>query len=71
MKYAVQMGSCAIIYIPCFIKIYAGIRKLIGGGGFTDTQKAWRSHKPTFIYQNKERRLKALEKPNSSLKLYM
>jgi hypothetical protein len=36
MKYAVEMGSGAMIYIPNFIKIGAGIQKLIGG--FTDTQ---------------------------------
>jgi hypothetical protein len=35
MKYAVEMGSCAIIYIPSFINIGSGIQKLIGGD--TDT----------------------------------
>jgi hypothetical protein len=35
MKYAVEMGSDALIYIP---KIGSGIKKLMGGGGFTDTQ---------------------------------
>jgi hypothetical protein len=29
MKYAVEMGSGAMIYIPSFIKIGSGIRKLI------------------------------------------
>jgi hypothetical protein len=48
MKYAVEMGSGAMIYIPGFIKIGSGIQKLIGGG-FTDTQTACRSHKPTLI----------------------
>jgi hypothetical protein len=38
MKYAVEIGSGAMIYIPNFIKIDSGIRKLIGGG---DTQIAW------------------------------
>jgi hypothetical protein len=33
MKYAVEMGSGAMIYIPSFIKIGSGIQKLIGGGG--------------------------------------
>jgi hypothetical protein len=42
MKYAVEMGSGTMIYIPSFTKIGSGIRKLIG-----DTQTAWRSHKPT------------------------
>jgi hypothetical protein len=31
MKYAVEMGSGAVIYIPSFIKIGSGIEKLIGG----------------------------------------
>jgi hypothetical protein len=39
MKYAVQMGSVAMIYIPSFIKIGSGIQKLVGG--YTDTHTAW------------------------------
>jgi hypothetical protein len=35
MKYATEMGSVAMIYIPCFIKTGSGIQKLMGG--FTDT----------------------------------
>jgi hypothetical protein len=31
MKYAVEMGSSAMIYIPSFIKIASGIQKLMGG----------------------------------------
>jgi hypothetical protein len=31
MKYAVEMGSDAMIYIQSFIKIGSGIRKLIRG----------------------------------------
>jgi hypothetical protein len=31
MKYAVEMGTGAIIYIPSCIKICSGIKKLIGG----------------------------------------
>jgi hypothetical protein len=34
MRYAVEMGSGAMIYIPSFIKIGSGIQK------FTDTQTA-------------------------------
>jgi hypothetical protein len=30
MKYAAEMGSGAVIYIPSFIKIGSGIQKLIG-----------------------------------------
>jgi hypothetical protein len=33
MKYAVEMGSVDMIYIPSLIKIGSGIRKLMGGGG--------------------------------------
>jgi hypothetical protein len=28
MKYAVEMGSCGMIYIPSFIKIGSGIQKI-------------------------------------------
>jgi hypothetical protein len=31
MKYSVEMDSGAMIYIPSFIKIGSGFRKLIGG----------------------------------------
>jgi hypothetical protein len=37
MKYAIEMGSGAMIYIPSFMKIGSGIHKLMIGG-FTDTQ---------------------------------
>jgi hypothetical protein len=30
MKYAIEMGSGAMIYIPSFIKIGSGIQNLIG-----------------------------------------
>jgi hypothetical protein len=36
MKYAVEMGSGVMIYIPSFIKSGSGIQNLIGG--YTDTQ---------------------------------
>jgi hypothetical protein len=39
VKYAVEMGSCAMIFIPSFIKIGSGIQKLMRG--YTDTQAAW------------------------------
>jgi hypothetical protein len=32
MKYAVKMGSGAMIYVPSLIKIGSGIQKLMGGG---------------------------------------
>jgi hypothetical protein len=48
MKYAVVMGSVAMIYIPSFIKTGSGIRKLIRGNEdtYTDTQPGWRLNKP-------------------------
>jgi hypothetical protein len=36
MKYAVEMGSGAMIYIPSFIKTGSGIQKLMGRG-YTDS----------------------------------
>jgi hypothetical protein len=52
MKYAVEMGSCVMMYIPSFIKTGSSIQKLIGGNSQTQThtQRAWRLHKPTFIF---------------------
>jgi hypothetical protein len=41
MKYAVEMGSGAMIYIPSFIRIGSSIQKLIGVDTHTDTQTAW------------------------------
>jgi hypothetical protein len=38
MKYAVEMGSDAVIFILSFIKFCSGIRKLLGG---IYTQIAW------------------------------
>jgi hypothetical protein len=37
MEYVVEMGSCAMIFIPSFIKIGSGIQKLIRGY----SQTAW------------------------------
>jgi hypothetical protein len=45
MKYVIEMGSGAMIYIPSFMKIGLAIQKLIEG----DTQTAQSLHKPTFI----------------------
>jgi energy-coupling factor transporter transmembrane protein EcfT len=51
MKYAVEMGSGAMIYIPSFIETGSDILKLIRGRGFTNTEKqtAWKSYKLIFI----------------------
>jgi hypothetical protein len=37
MKYAVEMSSGDMIYIPSFIKIDSGIQKLMGEGGNSHT----------------------------------
>jgi hypothetical protein len=39
MKYAVEMGSGAMMYIPSFINIGSRIQKLMGVGGFTDSME--------------------------------
>jgi hypothetical protein len=42
MKYAVEMGSGAMICIPSLIKIGSAIQKLLRGiHRYTDTQTAW------------------------------
>jgi hypothetical protein len=40
MKYAFEMGTGVMIFIPSFIKFGSGILNLMGRG-FTDTQRAW------------------------------
>jgi hypothetical protein len=52
MKYAVEMGSGAMAYIPSSIKIGSGIQNKIKEA-YTYTQTQCRSHKPTFFYFNK------------------
>jgi hypothetical protein len=37
MKYAVEMGSVAIGYIPFYVKIGSGIQTLMGG--YTDSME--------------------------------
>jgi hypothetical protein len=39
MKYTIEMGSGAMIYVPSFIKVGSGILKLVRG--------IHRQHKPT------------------------
>jgi hypothetical protein len=55
MKYAVEMGSGAMIYTPSFIKGWFSIPKLMGWG---DTQKNYLISLLLFIFQNKESMLK-------------
>jgi hypothetical protein len=60
MKYAVEMGSGAMVYIPSFITIGSSIQEWRGGYTYkhthTHTQAKRCSHTPTFIFQNKENR---------------
>jgi hypothetical protein len=56
MKYAVEMRSGAIMYIPSFIKRGSGIQKLMGRGE-KHRQTAWRLHKPTLIFFFKLRKV--------------
>jgi hypothetical protein len=56
MKYAVDMGSGAMIYIPSFIKIGSGIQKLIVGHTVTHGQHGDRKSLHLFS-QNKETKL--------------
>jgi hypothetical protein len=40
VKYAVEMGSSAMLYIPGFIKIWSGIAEVVGKGvTHTDTDR--------------------------------
>jgi hypothetical protein len=39
MKYADDMGSSSMTYIPSFIRIGSGIQKLIGGGEDSETHR--------------------------------
>jgi hypothetical protein len=57
MKCAVELASGGI-YIPSFINIGSGVPKLFGGGRYRHTQSARCSHKSTFIFLNKQSRLK-------------
>jgi hypothetical protein len=50
MEHAVEMGTAATIYILSLIKIGLRHSDVDGGGGCTDTQIAWRSHKPALIF---------------------
>jgi hypothetical protein len=58
MKYAVEMGPAAMMYIPSFIKIGSDIQQLIG----RDSQTAWYLISLLLFFQNKESRLKTIHK---------
>jgi hypothetical protein len=57
MKYAVEMGSGAMIYIPSFVQNGSGIQKLITGDSQTHRQHGNRIS-PLLFFQNKESRLR-------------
>jgi hypothetical protein len=58
MKYAVEIGSGGMMYLPSFVKIGSGVKKLMEGiHRHTDSME--RFHKPAlFFFQNKESKLK-------------
>jgi hypothetical protein len=49
MKYTIEMGSVAMIYIRSFIKIGSGIQKLLGGDAQTCTHHT-RTHAHTHTH---------------------
>jgi hypothetical protein len=57
MKYAVEMGSGAMIYIPSFLEIGSGIQKWIEGVTQTHRQQGDLISLLLF-FQNKESKLK-------------
>jgi hypothetical protein len=60
MKYATELGSGAMIYIPSFIKIDSDIQKLMGVEN-TQTHRQDRHCKSLLLcFQNKESDLKNL-----------
>jgi hypothetical protein len=54
MKYALEMGSSAMIYIPSIIKIGTGIKKMKGG---THRRYGGLISLSSFLFKNKESRL--------------
>jgi hypothetical protein len=58
MKYAVEMGSGAMIYIPSFIKIGSGIQKLMGGIHIQTHRQQGDLINLLLFFRNKESRLK-------------
>jgi hypothetical protein len=53
MRYAVEMGSGAMIYIPSFIQIGTGIQKLIGWDSQTHRQRGDLISLLLFFFRNK------------------
>jgi hypothetical protein len=59
MKYGVETGSGAMVYIPSFIKIGSAIQKLIGGNTQTHRQHDSRINL-LLLFQNKEGRIQII-----------
>jgi hypothetical protein len=57
MTYAVEMGSGALIYASCFIKIGSGIQKFMVGGD-SQTHRHGDLISQLLFFQNKDSRLK-------------
>jgi hypothetical protein len=58
IKYALEMGSGAMLYAPSFIKTGSGIQMLIGRTHkHTDIETAWLFLKSTFIFFFKIRKV--------------
>jgi hypothetical protein len=55
IKYATELGSGVMIYVPSLIKIGSSIQNLIGGEDYTDTDGM------EIASENNERRLKRRE----------
>lgn len=60
MKYDGELVSGVVIHIANFIKTNPGIQKLMGGGGDSDIQPAWRSGNTTTRDKYKNFILKAI-----------
>jgi hypothetical protein len=61
MKYAFEMGSDAIIYIPSFIKIGSRIKKLMGWGqGSSQAHRQHCDRISLYFFETKESRLKRI-----------
>jgi hypothetical protein len=50
MRYAIEMGSCAMIYMPSFVKIVSGIETLLGGNTQRHRQNGDRI---SLLYENR------------------
>jgi hypothetical protein len=59
------MISGAMIYISNSIKFRSGIQNLLKED--SQAQTAWKTHKPSFIFLNKENRLKILKRMNRTI----